>query len=488
MTKTELKKYTKKFISHVRKNYDPSKPLVFWVDLFCGAGGTSTGIHFTDVANMFVAACVNHDANAILSHALNHPNTLHFTEDIRDFEVVKKLKYFIDQLRLTFPTCTVNVWASLECTNFSKAKGGQSRDADSRSLAEHMYMYLELLNPSYFLVENVVEFLEWGPVRIKEGKKVSDDYSVLQLDKKGRYVNVPIENMKKLYFRKWRDTIMRLGFKFDNEVLNSADYDACQSRERVFVQFCRPNMQIEYPKPTNAKVVKSDQLNLFEGEKNLKPHRAVREVLDFDDEGNSIFTRKKPLVSNTLNVIKNGLIKALKENEDGFLYKYYGNGDNLNPLYLPAGTVTTKDRFGKIHLIFNQYITGSTSSVDKPIGTLTTNPKSNLVSFIMNPSYGGHTSSIDRPSPTIIARQDKAPLYLIRAIMDEYGIEDIKMRMLNIEELKQIQGFPKDYKLIGSKKEQKKYIGNAVEVNQAKALTICNYNTISNYMMLKTVA
>jgi DNA (cytosine-5)-methyltransferase 1 len=47
--------------------------------------------------------------------------------------------------------------------------------------------------------------------------------------------------------------------------------------------------------------------------------------------------------------------------------------------------------------------------------------------------------------------------------------------MLNIPELKQIQGFPRDYKLIGTQTEQKKYIGNAVEVNMAKALAVADY-------------
>ena len=96
----------------------------------------------------------------------------------------------------------------------------------------------------------------------------------------------------------------------------------------------------------------------------------------------------------------------------------------------------------------------------------------------MNPSHGGHCTSVENSSPVIIARQDKAPLYLLTAIMEQYGIVDIKMRMLTIPELLQIQGFPKDYKLIGTQTEQKKYIGNAVEVNTAKAIVKSNYNAI----------
>jgi len=107
---------------------------IYWVDLFSGAGGTSTGIH---LAGQKVVACVNHDADAIAAHQANHPDTIHLTEDIRDFNVVRKLKQIVAEIRRTDPLALIAVWASLECTNFSKAKGGLPRDADSRTLAEH---------------------------------------------------------------------------------------------------------------------------------------------------------------------------------------------------------------------------------------------------------------------------------------------------------------------------------------------------------------
>ena len=43
-----------------------------------------------------------------------------------------------------------------------------------------------------------------------------------------------------------------------------------------------------------------------------------------------------------------------------------------------------------------------------------------------------------------------------------YGIVDIKMRMLKVPELLKIQGFPDNYKLIGTQADQKKFIGNSV--------------------------
>ena len=63
---------------------------LLYIDLFCGAGGTSTGVEsakWNGEKCAKVIACVNHDANAIASHAANHPEALHFTEDICTLEL-----------------------------------------------------------------------------------------------------------------------------------------------------------------------------------------------------------------------------------------------------------------------------------------------------------------------------------------------------------------------------------------------------------------
>jgi site-specific DNA-cytosine methylase len=54
------------------------------IDLFCGAGGSTTGV--TDTGLVDVIACINHDNIAIRSHEANHPNCIHHTEDIRLFD------------------------------------------------------------------------------------------------------------------------------------------------------------------------------------------------------------------------------------------------------------------------------------------------------------------------------------------------------------------------------------------------------------------
>ena len=111
----------------------------------------------------------------------------------------------------------------------------------------------------------------------------------------------------------------------------------------------------------------------------------------------------------------------------------------------------------------------------------------------MNPQFAPSSGcGIDNPCFTLIAKMDKKPPYLvvtetgdiaievyetdspmvrkIKEFMAAHGIVDIKMRMLKIVELKRIMGFPEDYVLVGTQADQKKFIGNAVEVNMARVL------------------
>ena len=64
--------------------------MLHYVDLFCGAGGTTTGVeqaHINGIKCADVIACVNHDPHAIASHLANHPGAKHYTEDIRTLDV-----------------------------------------------------------------------------------------------------------------------------------------------------------------------------------------------------------------------------------------------------------------------------------------------------------------------------------------------------------------------------------------------------------------
>ena len=504
---------------------------LLYIDLFCGAGGTTTGVEQAELngqACAKVIACVNHDVNAIASHQANHPDTLHFTEDIRTLDLTE-LTIHLNRMRVKYPNALVVLWASLECTNFSKAKGGRPRDADSRTLAEHLFRYIEQLDPDYIQIENVEEFMSWG-----------------DMDEEGH----PISRLKGRSYVRWCNRIMSYGYRYDWRLLNAADFGAYTSRKRFFGQFARTGLPIAFPVPTYSKEGDNGMFHIY---KKWKP---VREVLDMNDAGQSIFDRKKPLCEKTLKRIYAGLIKFVAGGKETFLVKYnsmnqtgkyavpgidepcqkglanvsfmskafsgdpysknqsidipagtvttkdhhffvtayYGNGGN-HSVESPCPTLTTKDRLGLVSSRFlaNEYSAGGQlSSIDAPCPAVLTTPKQKVVDcFLMNPQFNSAGGDINKPCFTLIARMDKMPPYLIstekglgirifekdsemtckiKEFMAMYGIIDIKMRMLNINELKRIMGFPDNYILVGTQAEQKKYIGNAVEVNMSRVL------------------
>lgn len=565
---------------------------LLYIDLFCGAGGTSTGVEKASHQGKKCAkviACVNHDANAIASHAANHPDAVHFIEDIRTLELTPMVEH-LQRMRAKYPDAHVVLWASLECTNFSKAKGGMPRDADSRTLAEHLFRYIEAINPDYIQIENVEEFMCWG-----------------DLDENGK----PISRDRGTSYLQWIKNVRAYGYDYDWRILNAADFGAYTSRKRFFGQFAKAGLPIAFPIPTHAKCRDNGEGELFKNE-TIQPWKPVREVLDLNEEGESIFGRKKPLVEKTLERIYAGLIKFVAGGKEAFLVKYnstngktgkynapgidepcptvacqnrlgmakvqflskqfsgdpsgknisveepagtitcrdhhafvsahYGNGFNTS-IEDHAPTLTTKDRLGLVSSNFivnyrfnnkgssieepapaictvgqigvagckflaNEYSGGGqTSDVEKPCPSILTTPKQKVVSvqYLMNPQFECKGSSIDKPCFTLIARMDKMPPYLIstekgiaievyetdcpmtvciKEFMALYGIADIRMRMLNVRELKRIMGFPEDYTLIGTQSEQKKFIGNAVEVNMSRVLceALCKrlYNTTPN--------
>ena len=81
---------------------------------------------------------------------------------------------------------------------------------------------------------------------------------------------------------------------------------------------------------------------------------------------------------------------------------------------------------------------------------------------------------------------DSPIMVKIKEFMALYRIVDIKMRMLKISELKLIMGFPEDYVLIGTQADQKKFIGNAVEVTIARAWCVALCDSVKRFAERKT--
>ena len=154
--------------------------------------------------------------------------------------------------------CTGCAVGQLECTNFSKAKGGQPRDADSRTLAEHLFRYIESINPDYIQIENVEEFMGWG-----------------DMDEHGH----PISKDKGRCYEKWKRNVKRYGYDFDWRILNAADYGAYTTRKRFFGIFAKRGLPIVFPEPTHCKDGNNDMFG------RLEKWKPVKDVLDFSDEG-----------------------------------------------------------------------------------------------------------------------------------------------------------------------------------------------------------
>lgn len=469
----------------------------YFIDLFCGAGGTSTGI----VDHAKVLFCINHDKNAIASHAANHPDSIHFIEDIRTVSL-KPIMEAVNKIRAQDPNAVICIWASLECTNHSNAKGGMSRDADSRTLAEHLFRYIEDINPDMIWIENVREFKAWGPLRVKAVKH--DNYSELIMSKptkkslESKYVMVPDKRYKGVDYNKWCTGVKKYGYNMSDRILNAADYGCDTSRRRLFIQFAKPHIEISWPAPTHDKSQRNDLLK-------WKP---VRPLLNLENTGKSIFEKIKPWAEKSLERKLRGLRKFVHE---PFLVKYYGNGDNTCSVDAPCPTLTCKDR---VYFIKSDYGKSVGSSIESPLPAIATNPKESLVSvnFLYDHQFGNNGSSIENPCPTLIARQDKKPLYLLTAkrensnlqwifdkvekdyknspamtkiidFMLEKNISDIKVRGLEIKEMLRITGFPDTYTLKGNQTEQKKQIGNAVPCHQVSVLiqhSKYTNNTVAN--------
>ena len=309
-------------------------------------------------------------------------NNTQNTEDIRTLEL-SALVAHVQRMKQLYSDAHLVLWASLECTNFSKAKGGQPRDADSRTLAEHLFRYIETINPDYIQIENVEEFMSWGDMD-ENGKPISMD--------KGRL------------YQRWVRNVRKYGYNFDFRILNAADYGAYTTRKRFFGIFAKNGLPIAFPQPTHCKGGHKDMFG------QLEKWKAVKDVLDFSDEGTSIF-REKSLAEKTLERIYAGLIKFVAGGKEAFMIKWNSmsrNGKYQAPgIDEPCPVVSTQNRLGVAQVCFlskqfSGYPESKNVSVEEPAGAITCKDHHAFISAY----YGGkdHNSSVEVPAATLTTK------------------------------------------------------------------------------------
>lgn len=456
------------------------KRTIVAADLFCGAGGTSAGLR--DACKQLgydtELVAVNHWPVAIATHEASHKFAHHLCENLDNVDP-----------RKVFPDGKIDLLvASPECTHFSVARGGKPKSDQSRASGWHVLRWAEALRPEAIIVENVKEWASWSP-----------------LDADG---NIDPECEKGSTFRGWVSALEGLGYTVEWKVLCCADYGDVTSRQRLFVMAKRGG-KIVWPEPSHAK-----EPDMFVQQK----WRSAREIIDWDNQGQSIFNRKKKLSENTLKRIVAGIEKFCPEVNE-FLVKINGNDaesikHSPKSVEEPLRTITAGGKhFALVKTNFLVQLSGTGDSQikstaqdsDQPLTTIHGGKKHGLVQLeplvvqIDNHSSKGHNCrTTDEPISTVVSKgrhclvqpflskyygtgenvysvdepvhtlTTKARHALIEPTV-EHGVLDIKFRMLTNEELARAHGMG-DFKFQGTSAEVTKQIGNSVPRNMAKAL------------------
>lgn len=346
-------------------------------DLFCGAGGASTG---------FIRACsalgldyeliaINHWQTAIDTHSLNHPGVRHLCESVEQVDP-----------RAAVPGGRLHLLlAGPECTHFSTARGGRPVNPQSRASAWNVLKWAQELYIDTILIENVPEFRTWGPVGV-DGK--------------------PLKSKKGETYRAFLEALRSLGYKVEDRVLNSADFGDPTTRRRLFIMARRGRHQVAWPTPTHSK---TGSPTLF-GQ--TKRWRAAREVIDWSVPGKSIFGRKKPLKPATIARILAGLEKFGGPTLQPFLVVLRNNQAGMS-IDGPIPTLTTSGANVGVAQPFLMPITHTTDesqrsrSLDDPLPTVTAAKRGELAliePFVI--SAGGanlrQPRSASDPLPTVM--------------------------------------------------------------------------------------
>jgi len=497
-------------------------------DMFCGAGGSSTGA--LSVPGVTVETAMNHWPRALETHNANHPNTRHIDADISQY----------DPRRIPR---TDMLWGSPECTNHSVAKGKKritnqpdlfgdsiADEAADRSRATmwDMVRYVEQHQYDVFYTENVVDAARW------------------------------------LFFDEWRNCFDKLGYNTHVVFLNSmhaqlGGLPAPQSRDRMYVigwkkgnrapdfDRLRPNAYC----PCCGETVRA--LQVFKKTERWGRYKAqylyrcpkktcrgqivepawlaASSAIDWTLRGQRIGDRKRPLADKTMARIHAGLVKfgAQAISIDAVRGSQIISPVDTEPFqtqttsYTRSLLVPVEGRDGKVA----QFATD-------PMRTQTTRNETGLLMPPSNGGFcGGHDTDCGEPSradifngvyckcelvqtrghsmlmeyygngtmhptskaiPTITTHDRFAMITTLRGTnapkdvsqpldtfaangnhhgLAEWRIPDVgdcEFRMLEPHEIAAGMAFPKDYIMTGNKREQVKQAGNAVTPPAARDL------------------
>ncbi|MDK2597918.1 DNA cytosine methyltransferase [Pseudoalteromonas obscura] len=455
------------------------------VDNFAGGGGASTGIE--QALNRHVDIAINHDPDAIDMHKLNHPKTKHYCESVWD----------VDPVEACAGRPVGLGWFSPDCRHFSIAKGGQPVDKNIRGLAWVVVRWAALVPMRVFKLENVQEFLTWGPlVEVSPGNFKPD--SERQGETFDAFIKCMTTGLNKVH-RAWTeikealgdnfpyDKLEKgLGYKIEHRTLSACDYGVPTTRKRLFMVGRNDGKAIVWPKPTHGPKGSG-----------LQPYKTAADIIDWSIPVRSIFGRKRPLVEATLNRIAKGIQKFV-ECEDPYLVpeenvlpfiNEHANASNQRVMNAnePLRTICAQVKGGHFSIVTSHVIKLRGDNLghrtDEPLHTISAggNHLGAVQAFLIKYYGTGAPKAANEPLGTITTK-DRFGVVVIKG--EKYQIVDIGLRMLEPHELFAAMGFPKDYMIAynsngkkNSKRIQVARCGNAVCPLVAKVLVEANFIT-----------
>lgn len=353
------------------------------IDSFAGGGGASTGIEWALGRSPDFA--INHDDDALLMHAANHPNTVHLKENI----------WKVDPRALTKGKPVFLLWASPDCRHHSKAKGGAPVSRSVRGLADVVLVWAETVSPQIILLENVEEFAQWGPLA-EDGK--------------------PCPARKGAEFARWVRHLEKLGYAVEWRELRACDYGAPTIRKRLVLVARRDRKPILWPAPTHAR---PDDPRVKAGA--LKPWRTAAEIIDWSLPCPSIFLTRaeakaaklqvvRPLADKTMARIARGFKRHVLDRAEPFVVtlNHSGEGFRGQGLGEPFRTVTSaRDAHGIVTPFVSHAQQGGRSRpADAPLHTVCASAKDQnqiLAPFLAVNRFEATGQPIEAPLPTITA-------------------------------------------------------------------------------------
>ncbi|WP_299933738.1 DNA cytosine methyltransferase [uncultured Pelagimonas sp.] len=464
-------------------------PLI--VDSFAGGGGASTGI--AQALGREPDFAINHCETALSMHEANHPGTEHLITSV----------YAVDPRDLVKRGQKVGLlWASPDCTHFSRARGSKPVSKNIRDLAWVCVHWIERLGrdlaPDVILLENVEEFRTW------------EDFDA------------------------WCAAFRKAGYVQEFRVLSACDYGAPTIRKRLFMVARRDGKPCVWPKPTHGDP-KSEAVQTGK----LKPWVSAGSCIDWSIPMPSIFDTtahiketmgvhaQRPLADNTMARIAKGIKRYVLDAKEPYFVSHAQQGGRSRSASAPMHTLcaSPKDQ-NQIVATKLEAISGFMAQhnggvvgrdLSAPLSTITTRGTQQQIvaAHMMNMrgSGGRGARSLHDPAATVTAQGNHAalvaafmvkyygtsvaapmsdPLHTLTAKArfglvtvdidgETYAITDICMRLLTPREQFRAQGFPDSYQIDRghdgrklTKTEQTRMCGNSVSPAIAKALAEAN--------------